>query len=76
MSGIDRPFHAGIDGDAGGSRGLIELHRIDTVRQLDPQEDAARRIVEFRRGPRAELLGQRLHQRLELIRSPRRSFGT
>ena len=54
----------GIDRDAFLQRRLIELHRVDVVGQLHPQEDAALRVVELGRG--AELLVQRLHQRLDL----------
>ena len=60
---VGRPFRAGIDGDAGGERRLVELERIDLVRQLDPEENAALRILEF--GRSAELLVERIHQRLE-----------
>ena len=47
------------------SAGAIQFQRIDLVRQLDPEENAALRIVEFGRG--AELLVERIHQRLELL---------
>ena len=61
---VGRPFRPRIDGDAGGKCGLVEFEGIDIVRQLDPQEDAALGVFEFGRG--AELLVERLHQRVEL----------
>ena len=48
--------------------------RVDVVGQLHPQEDAALGILELGRG--AELLVERLHQRVELRAQPRVSFGT
>ena len=61
---IRRPFGPGIDRDAGRERGLIELLRVDVVGQLDPQEDAALRLLEL--GRSAEFLVERFHQGVEL----------
>ena len=69
---VGRPFRAGIDGDAGGKRRLEELQGIDLVGQLDPQENAALRIVEF--GCGAELLVKRVHQSFELFAQAAREF--
>src|SRR5450432_582122 len=52
---VGRPFGARIDGDTGRERGRSELQGVDLLGKLDPQKDAARRIIEFGRGP--ELLG-------------------
>src|SRR4051794_4651408 len=49
-------------------RRLVELHRIDVVGQLDPEEDAALRLLEF--GGGAELLVERFHQSIELSAQP------
>ena len=61
---VGRPFRPGIDGDAARLRRLRQLQRVHDVGQLDPQEDAALGFLELGRG--AELLGERLHQRVEL----------
>src|SRR5437763_5894328 len=44
---VGRPIRSRVDGDAGGERGLREFWRVDRVGKLDPQEDAALRLVEL-----------------------------
>ena len=62
---IDRPFGAGVEGDAGLGGGLHQLRDIDPVGQLHPQEDAALRLPRLDRG--AELALDRLDHRVELV---------
>jgi hypothetical protein len=61
---VHRPLGPRVDRDARRERRLVELHRVDPVGKLDPEEDAALGIVELRRCP--EVFGERFHQRLEL----------
>ena len=53
---VHRPLGPRVDGDARGLRQRKKFQRIHAVGQLDPQENAALRIVEL--GGRAEMLTQ------------------
>src|SRR5215470_4323257 len=68
MCRVGRPFRPWIDRDAGGERGRIEFHGVDLIGQLDPEKDAALRIIEL--GGGAELLVEARHQGLELGAQP------
>src|SRR5437899_2842902 len=64
MSFVGRPFRTRIDGNAASEGGLSELLGVDRVRQRDPEKNAALGLLEL--GRCAEMLGERVHQRLEL----------
>src|SRR6476646_9557424 len=70
---VGRPFRPRIDGDAARQRRLRQLLRVDDIGQLDPEENPTLGVLELRRG--AELLGERLHQRLELGAQAARELG-
>src|SRR5215212_6231577 len=70
---VDRPLRPRVDRHASRERRFVELHRVDAVGQLHPQEDTALCIGELDRA--AEVLAQRLHQRLELGAEPLSQFG-
>ncbi len=59
------PFGAGIDGNVFRPGDNSQLCRIDFVRQLDPQENAAGRLGEL--GRSSEALVQRLDQIIQLV---------
>src|SRR5436190_9150329 len=61
---VSRPFRSRIDGYARCLRRLRQSLRVDHVWELHPQEDAALRLMKLSR--RTELLGKRLHERIEL----------
>src|SRR5688500_14649420 len=46
---VHRPLRSGVDRNAFCERRFVELHRVDAVRQLHPQEDAALRVLELDR---------------------------
>src|SRR5215469_12372029 len=62
---VDRPFRAGIERNAGIGGGLDQLHDVDLVGQLHPQEDAALRHPRLDR--RAKFAFQRLDHGVELF---------
>src|SRR5262245_57762327 len=64
VGAVGRPFRPRIDGDTSCQRRLRQPSDVHRVGELDPEEDAALGILEL--GRRPELLGERLHQRLDL----------